>query len=206
MSSKCTLAETQAGLPAKDELNGWPPPPIGKGNVRCKAHPKKGIVTALKRFMNARDRKIAKQSSEGDHLALSQKGFQLARRLSDPGQVAACIFELQEEAAAHAQRHYAKLQECKTFWHGPEGLKWLAFKKGMEPEQWSAYEEFMDNTARKALQKLLLQELVEKVDDMDEAALKALQEQSLRKLTEAHQARVDQEWGANLCGRTGASD
>ena len=29
-------------------------------------------------------------------------------------------------------------------------MKWLASKKGMEPEEWSAYEDFMDDAALKA--------------------------------------------------------
>jgi hypothetical protein len=129
----------------------------------AKNHPKKAIVTALRKFMAAREGKIEKQLHDGkrrtdvNHLALFEKARQLALRLADPQQVLAYIGELNQEAVDHAHRHHLKLTECQSFWYGPNGLKWLANKKGMEPKEWSAYAEFMDAAALKALQQISLE-------------------------------------------------
>ena len=120
------------------------------GPVADGPQPKKAIVTALKKFMAARDRKIEKQSSEGDHLALFEKARSLALRLADPNEVAVCIGELNQEAVAHAHKHRKKLRECNAFWYGAKGLEWLAYKKGMVPAEWSEYQEFMDEAAYRA--------------------------------------------------------
>jgi len=137
--------------------------------VASSPHPKKAIVTALKKFMAARDRKIEKRSSEGDHLALSEKARLLALRLADPNEVAVYIDELNREALAQAHMYHENLNDCKAFWYGAEGLEWLAFKKGMEPSEWSAYQEFMDDAAYRAFLELPLLELPE--DWVDQYAL-----------------------------------
>ncbi len=120
------------------------------GPVAGSPHPKKAIITALKKFMAARDRKIEKQSSKGDHLALFKKARSLALRLADPKEVAIYIGELNQEAVAHAHKHRKKLRECNAFWYGAKGLEWLALKNGMGPANWMAYEEFMDEAAYRA--------------------------------------------------------
>ncbi len=191
MSSKRVLADSVASFPATGGLDG-----------RCQLHPQKGIVTAFTKFMAARDGKVMKQMNEGnDHQALAKKARELARRLSEPKQVTAYIGELEKEAAVHDKRHQEKLRECKTFWYGPEGLMWLAHKKGMESEQWAAYTQFMDDMAFRAFQKLLLRKLEQQVDYMDEVALQSLQEVSLQQLTEQQAHR---ELFARLRGRQGA--
>ena len=136
------------------QVKSAPPASLKRAVEADAPHPKKAIVTALKKFMAARDKKVEKQVNEGDHLALFEKARQLALRLEDPHQVAVYIGELNEEAVAQAHKHHEKLKECKSFWYGPKGLRWLAFKKGMEPEEWSAYEDFMDDAALKALEEL----------------------------------------------------
>ena len=127
----------------------------------AKPHPKRVIVTALRKFMAARDSKIEKQSKVGNHLAQFERARQLALRLEDPNQLPVYIGELNKEAVAHAHLHHAKLKECKAFWYGPEGLKWLAYKRGMETGEWSAYQEFMDEAALKALWALSCPDLPE---------------------------------------------
>ncbi|MBK8361254.1 MAG: hypothetical protein IPL15_20655 [Comamonadaceae bacterium] len=134
----------------ENQLKRTPATAQKMGPVADGPQPKKAIVTALKKFMAARDRKIEKQSSEGDHLALFEKARSLALRLADPNEVAVCIGELNQEAVAHAHKHYEKLKECKAFWYGAKGLEWLAYKKGMVPAEWSEYQEFMDEAAYRA--------------------------------------------------------
>jgi hypothetical protein len=135
-------------------------------------HPKKTVVTALKRFMAAREKKFEKQLKESDHLARFEKARQIALRLSDPRQVALYIAELNEEAVIQAHKHHEKMEECASFWYGPNGLRWLALKKEMDPEEWSAYTAFMDEAALNAFQRLSEKVRLRECADLYDSALR----------------------------------
>jgi len=131
-------------------------------SVRSKQHPKRGIVTSLKRFMTLRDEKIQKQVADTDDPhGRAEWCRELASRLADPEQVVKYIGQLNQWADWCEQEHWGRLQKCTLFWYGPDGLAWLATKKNMKPSDWMHYAEFMDEAALKALSVLIEQDLMQ---------------------------------------------
>lgn len=159
VSKKLSPQEILKLLKARNERNAGPNPQT-KVDGRLKQHPKKGILTSLKRFIALREEKLEKQAHEGDPLGLASNARQLAARLADPEQVAAHISELNAKADAYEDEYQSRLEKCKAFWYGPDGLAWLGEKKGMQSHDWLAYADSMDQAALKALAALIERELL----------------------------------------------
>lgn len=157
-AARSTASRAKAEATRADEISVKVKELRAQKGSRVNSHPKVSVARALKKFMDLRDFKIAKQTlaskerklTAGDHLMIAQKARLLAERLSDPDQVSAYIRELTQEGDAHSQSHREKLGEVIDFWYGPAGLSWLAWQKDMDPKDWSEYTDFMDAAAIKA--------------------------------------------------------